>query len=58
MLSDILSMLKRLKAAIAVIVFGQLNPIFPLRGSNTCATYELKRLRIDFPLYTVYLKPP
>ena len=51
MMSDILSVLKRLKSAIVVFVFGQLDPIFLCVGGNTCATYELKRLRNDFALY-------
>ena len=47
MLTDIYihNILKRLKAAIAVFVFGQFEalkgPNFPLRGGNTCTTYEI-----------------
>ena len=51
MMSDILNMLKRLKSNIAVFVFRQLDPFFPLRGGNICGTYKLKRLRNYSALY-------
>ena len=51
MLNDILSM-KRLNDAIAGSrCIRTIGSYFPLRGGNTCVTYELKRLRNDLPLY-------
>ena len=52
MLSNILRMLKRLKAAIAVFVFEQLDPIF-----LCVAAVNARRTNLKDYVMTFYLKP-